>query len=86
MLKYTITYDGMYGTFSEVHAEERYAGESLALPENVKKHFKKSKDHSSVYVTDCGQSSTEAFREMSSTEGLRFVGRLMENRKLHMVR
>jgi hypothetical protein len=36
MLKYTINYDGMYGSFAKVHTEEKYAGESLALPENVK--------------------------------------------------
>ncbi|MDR1103114.1 MAG: hypothetical protein LBL42_05090, partial [Tannerella sp.] len=60
--------------------------ESLALPENVKEHFKKSREHASVYVFDRGQSSTEAFREMNSTEDLRFVGRLMENRKLNIVR
>jgi transposase len=86
MLKYTINYDGIYGSFAGVHTEEKYASESLALPENVKEHCKKSRDHSSVYITDRGQSSTEAFREMSSTEDLRFVGRLMENRKLHIVK
>jgi hypothetical protein len=39
MLKYTVNYDGMYGSFAKVHTEEQYASESLALPENVTEHF-----------------------------------------------
>jgi hypothetical protein len=50
MLKYTINYDGMYGSFAKVHMEEKYASESQALPENVKEHFKRSRNHASVYV------------------------------------
>jgi hypothetical protein len=86
MLKYTINYDGMYGSCAATHTEEKYASESLALPENVIVHFKKSADHADVYVFDRGQSSTESFREMKSHKGLLFVGRLLENRKLHIVR
>jgi hypothetical protein len=76
----------MYGSFAKTHSEEKYAGESLALPENVLEHFKKSKDHSNVYVFDRGQSSTKAFAEMQSNRGLLFVGRLEENRKLCVVK
>jgi hypothetical protein len=86
MLKYTISYDGMYGSCAATHTEEKYASESLALPENVIAHFKKSVDHAEVYVFDRGQSSTESFREMKSHKGLLFAGRLLENRKLHIVR
>jgi hypothetical protein len=57
MLKYTINYDGMYGSFAHVHKEEKYASESLALPENVIDHFKSSADHANVYIFDRGQSS-----------------------------
>ena len=81
MLKYTLNYDGMFGSFSKVHKEERYACESKALPENVMGHFKKEKDHATVYLFDRGQSSTQAFADMKSEEGLLFVGRLQENRK-----
>ena len=41
MLKYTITYDGMYGVFAQVHNDNQYASETLALPECVLEHFKK---------------------------------------------
>jgi hypothetical protein len=86
MLKYTINYDGMYGSLARTHSEDRYANESPALPENMLEHFKKSKDHSNVYLFDREHSSTKAFSEMRSREGLFFIGRLMENRKLHVVR
>jgi hypothetical protein len=86
MVKYTMNYDGMYGSLAKVHTENKYANESIALPENVQEHFKKSKDHSNVYVLDRGQSSTAAFGEMRSKDGLLFVGRLLENRKFSVVR
>jgi IS4 transposase len=77
-----MNYDGMYGSLAKVHTEDRYANESIVLPENVREHFKKSKNHSGVYVPDRGQFSTAAFGEMRSKDGLLFVGRLLENRKL----
>ena len=86
MLKYTINYDGMYGSCANVHREEKYASESLALPENVMSHFKQSTDHANVYIFDRGQSSAEAFSKMKFHNGLLFVGRLLENRKLHIVK
>lgn len=86
MLKYTITYDGMFGSCAQTHTQEKYANEALALPENVFAHFKKSKDHSNVYIFDRGQSSTTKFVEMKSQEGLLFVGRLQEKRKLKIIK
>jgi len=85
MLKYTLNYDGMYGSFGKIHNEDKYANEALALPENVIEHFKHSSDQSCVYIFDRGQNSTDAFSEMKSQEGLLFIGRLRENRKLHIV-
>ncbi|MDR0231694.1 MAG: hypothetical protein LBI82_06190, partial [Dysgonamonadaceae bacterium] len=72
----------MFGSFSKVHKEESYASECKALPENVIEHFKKEKNHSWVYLFDRGQTSTEAFKNMKSEDGLLFIGRLNENRKL----
>jgi len=86
MLKHTITYDGMFGSFAQTHTEDKYASESLALPENVLGHFKKCEDHSNVYIFDRGQSSTNKFVEMKSQNKLLFVGRLQENRKLNVVK
>jgi len=86
MLKYTMSYDGMFGSFAQTHTEEKYASESLALSENVLGHFKKHEDHANVYIFDRGQSSTCKFVEMKSQEGLLFVGRLQEKRKLKIVK
>jgi len=86
MLKYTMNFDGMFCGFSKVHKEETYASECNALPENVIEHFKKEKDHAFVYIFDRGQTSTEVFKDIKSEEGLLFVGRLKENRKLKHVK
>jgi hypothetical protein len=86
MLKHTITYDGMFGSFVQTHTDEKYANESLTLPENVLEHFKKYEDRSNVYIFDRGVSSTNKFVEMKSQSGLFFVGRLNENRKLNIVK
>jgi hypothetical protein len=85
-LKYTITYDGMFGCFAQTHTQDEYANESLALPENVLGHFKKSEDHAQVYLFDRGQASTNKFVEMKSQEGLLFVGRLQEKRNWKIVK
>jgi len=85
MLKYTMNYDGMFGCFTKVHKDKSYANECKALPENVMEHFKKEKEHSKVYIFDRGQASAEAFKDMNSEEGLLFVGRLNENRKLKQI-
>lgn len=86
MLKYTVTCDGMYGSCAQTHTEEKYASESLSLPENVLEHFKKTEDRVSVYLFDRGQPSTAKFVEMKSQNGLLFAGRLLESRELHIVR
>lgn len=85
MIKYTINFDGMFASFSSVHSEEKYAVESLALPENVMNHFKSEKDHARVYLFDRGQASGEKFSQMQNTQGLHFVGRLQESRKFETV-
>lgn len=86
MIKYTLNFDGMFATFSSIHDKEAYNSETLALPENVMSHFKKTPNHADVYIFDRGQSSAEAFKEMSNTPGLHFVGRLQDNRKLKSIR
>lgn len=85
MLKYTINYDGMFGSFSKIHKESSYTDECKALSENVLDHFKKAKDHSLVYLFDRGQACSNYFCEMQSQENLFFVGRLKENRKMLLV-
>lgn len=84
MLKYTVNFNGMFSSFAVTHTQERYACESLALPENVLGHFKKVKDHATAYVFDRGQCSAEAFKAMQQPH-LNFVGRLQETRRLKVV-
>ena len=84
MLKYTINFDGMFASLGCVHTQEEYASESLALPENVISHFKKTQNHANVYLFDRGQSSAAAFKDMKDEKGLLFVGRLLDNRKLNI--
>ena len=85
MIKYTMTFDGMFASFSQLHTQEKYASESLAIPENVMGHFKQTKDHAKVYLFDRGVSSALKFAEMNNSEDLHFIGRLLENRKLSIV-
>lgn len=85
MIKYTLNFDGMFASFSQIHTQEAYASESLALPENVLGHFKQEKHHSTVYIFDRGQASSKKFTELKQQEGLLFVGRLADNRKLDFV-
>ena len=86
MLKYTMNYDGMFGSFAKVHKDKSYINECQPLCENVVGHFKKEKDHSTVYLFDRGEYSADAFRDMKSEEGLLFIGRLNEQRKLKQVK
>ncbi|NDW13893.1 IS4 family transposase [Bacteroides sp. 214] len=85
MLKFTINFNGMFPSYFKAHNEENYASEVLALTENVMDHFKKEKDHASVYIVDRGQCSAESFKAMSAEDGLHFVGRLQENRRIKVL-
>lgn len=85
MIKYTIAFDGMFASFSQIHSQEKYANESLAIPENVINHCKQTKDHAKVYLFDRGVASGRKFVEMKKTDNLLFIGRLLENRKLKIV-
>ena len=85
MLKYTMVFDGMFGSMANVYKEACYSSENCALPKNVMSHFKKEKDHVAVYLFDRGLSSAEKFQDMNAEEGLFFVGRLIENRRLKHV-
>jgi len=84
MIKYTMNFNGMFANFTTIHTDNKYNSEALALPENVMEHFKREKDHATVYVFDRGQCSAEAFKKMQQPN-LNFVGRLQSNRRLKVV-
>ena len=86
MIKYTINFDGTFGSFLSMHDQPRYTSEAVALPENVMGHFKKEPNHATVYLFDRGQCSAEAFKEMKEAEHLLFISRLMDNRKVKYVK
>jgi len=85
LLKYTINFDGMFASFARVHKENTYLSEIVALPENILSHIKRQNDHARVYIFDRGLNSAEAFKKMKNQQGLLFVGRLQDNRKLKVI-
>jgi hypothetical protein len=85
MLKYTMNFNGMFASFSQIHTEKKYNNESLAIPENIINHCKQEKDHAKVYLFDRGVSSAYRFAEMKNTENLLFIGRLLESRKQSII-
>lgn len=85
MIKYTINFDGMFASLGCAHSQMEYTSESIALPQNIMSHFKKVKDHASVYLFDRGLSTGSKLSEMSNTDNLFFVGRLSENSRIDIV-
>ena len=85
MIKYTMNFDGMFASFSQIHTQGKYISESLAIPENIINHCKQAKDHAKIYLFDRGLTSAFKLAEMKNTENLFFIGRLLENRKLKIV-
>lgn len=85
MIKYTMTFDGTFASFGNVFSEEAYASESLAMPETILGHFKKEKDHAKVYLFDRGLSSAVKLGRLKAEQGLLFIGRLNECRKLDVI-
>ena len=75
----------MFASFATIHSGDRENNESVVLPQNIMGHLQKVKAHSSVYILDRGQNSAEAFRTMKSQDGLFFVGRLTDKRKMLVV-
>lgn len=85
MLKYTIGFDGTFASCFEMFNEESYANESLAMSKIILSHFRKVKDHACVYLFDRGLSSAGKLGSFHAQDGLHFVGRLNENRKLEII-
>lgn len=84
LIKYTINYDGMFPSYCSLHTQGS-ENEAKALPQNILNHFKKTPNHSSVYIIDRGQNSAEAFKAMKQEDGLLFVGRMLTTRKLKIL-
>lgn len=86
MVKYTMVYDGEFTALSELHLDSPHTSEELALKEAVYSHFKKAGEKSSsIYIIDRGLASAETFKSFTK-QGIKFVGRLSDNRKRLVVK
>lgn len=84
-VKYTMGFDGLSVTKSEILTEPTYLSEDVAIPEVIQGMIKKDKEHHNLYVFDRGVSSLKAFDSMSEQHA-KFVGRIKTNRKMEVVR
>lgn len=85
-VKYTMAYDGIDVDYAAVHTLPGYADEDNALGEAILSMVKKDETTraSSIYTFDRGVKGGQLISDFKS-EGLRFVGRLNNNRKLDVV-
>ena len=85
-VKYTMAYDGIDVTYAAAHTLPRYADEDNALGEAILSMVKKDETTkaNSIYTFDRGVKGGQLISDFKS-EGLRFVGRLNNNRKLDVV-
>ena len=79
-VKYTMAFDGVLPSDSEVFTSKSYSSEDIALPELVMSHVKKQSHHQNIYVLDRGLQSTRTIKDFSAQD-VRFVCRAKENRK-----
>lgn len=85
-VKYTMAYNGIDVTYAAAHTSPRYADEDNAIGEAIQSMAKKDEitKASSIYTFDRGVKGGLLLSSFKS-EGLRFVGRLKNNRKLDVV-
>lgn len=79
-VKYSIAFDGILPSHSNVFTNPSYASEDIALPQAVMEHVKKETGHHNIYVLDRGLQSTRTMRAFSQNQ-VTFICRAKENRK-----
>jgi len=79
-VKYSIAFDGILPSHSNVFTNPTYASEDIALPEAVMEHVKKETGHHNIYVLDRGLQSTKTMKAFSQRQ-VTFICRAKENRK-----
>ena len=81
-VKYTMVFDGLLPCHDQLFVENEYLSENNALPSVIDDYIKKDTGHANIYLFDRGVQSGHVLSEYSQQEGVSFVGRLKENRKL----
>lgn len=84
LVKYSVSFDGIFPTGVEIFNGQSYSSEEKALPEAILKQVKKDTEHRNIYIIDRGLQSTRVMREFSN-ENVKFVIRSRENRKHHEI-
>ena len=79
-VKYSIAFDGILPSHSNVFTKPSYASEDIALPEAVMEHVKKETGHYNIYVLDRGLQSTRTMKAFTQRQ-VTFICRAKENRK-----
>lgn len=79
-VKYSIAFDGILPSHSNVFTNPSYASEDIALPQVVMEHVKKETGHQNIYVLDRGLQSTRTMKGFSTSQ-VTFICRAKENRK-----
>lgn len=79
-VKYSIAFDGILPSHSNVFTNPSYASEDIALPEAVMEHVKKETGHHNIYVLDRGLQSVRTMQSFSKDQ-VTFICRAKENRK-----
>lgn len=79
-VKYSIAFDGILPSHSNVFTNPSYASEDIALPEAVMEHVKKETGHHNIYVLDRGLQSVRTMQSFSKNQ-VTFICRAKENRK-----
>jgi transposase len=89
MVKFSVSFDGLFPSSSSLHTDERYASENNALPEQIYKfvsnHCLKRDGKEDLFIIDRGVCSAETFSQLADDEVL-FVGRLQNNRQYFVVK
>lgn len=80
LVKYSISFDGLFPTGVEIFNTQRYSAEDNALPEAILGQVKKDADHSNIYIIDRGIQSTRTM-ESFDQKNIKFIIRGKENRK-----
>lgn len=85
-VKYTLTYDGISSSYAVVHTLPKYADEDNALGEALLSMIKKDSvtKTSPIYVFDRGIKGGALLADFNP-QGLRFVGRLNNNRRMDVL-
>jgi transposase len=80
LIKYSVSFDGIFPAGVEIFNKQSYVTEENALPEAVLKQVKKDTEHRSIYIIDRGVQSARTMKEFSQKD-VKFVIRARENRK-----